>query len=316
MPWDYLADEIPDHTLRYERHCEEVRGFAEELLAQPDLLRKLLPQICRYPEPRPGRTGQRMTAHFGRVIAETSDAPLAWLEPILVALRCVPQDERDFELLSGYFGGLSGAYPEAMEAFKRSASESSDFAPALPLICWRLGIADSDIPLAVSALRSGRLPPWPLMHWTTGGVLAKVRPHAVAPLFDAMLDDGVQAFGVAVDLIGMYSFGDLDKLEDLRPQLRTCAEKLAQLASSELHLLQGHHFTELMKWILEGGRQDRDACAVALSLATALVNLAHDHAERFLEPVLPDLLRGFHDIAWPIIGSAITSDQKLAWRLE
>ena len=316
MPWDYLADEIPDHTLRHERHCEEVRGFAEELLAQPDLLRKLLPQMCRYAEPRPGRSGQRMTAHFGHVFAETSDSPLEWLEPILVALRGVPQGERDFELLSGYVGGLSGAFPEAVEAFKRKASESSDFAPALPLICWRLGIADSDIPLVVSALRSGRLPPWPLMHWTTGGVLSKVRPHVVAPLFDAMLDDGVQAFGVAVDLMGMYAFTALDTLEELRPQLRKCAEMLAQLASSELHRLEGYHFAELMKWILGKGREDPDACAVALTLATALVNLAHDHGEQFLEPVLRDLVRSFPDIAWPIIGGAITSDQKLAWRLE
>ena len=316
MPWDYLADEIPDHTLRYERHCEEVRGFARQLLAQPDLLRKLLPQMCRYAELRPGRSGQRMTVHFGHVIAETSDSPLEWLEPILGALRSVPQGERDFELLSGYLGGLSGVFPEAVEAFKRKASESSDFAPALPLVCWRLGIADSDIPLVVCALRSDRLPPWPLMHWTTGGVLSKVRPHVVAPLFDAMLDDGVEAFGVAVDLMGMYSFGALDKLEDLRPQLGKCAGKLAQLASSELHRLQGHHFAELMKWILGKGREDRDACAVALTLASALVNLAHDHGERFLEPVLRDLVRGFPDIAWPIIGGAITSDQKLAWRLE
>ena len=316
MPWDYLADEIPDHTLRYERHCEEVSGFAGELLAQPDLLRKLLPHMCRYAEPRSGQSGQRMTVHFGHVIAKTSDSPLEWFEPVLVALRGVPQGERDFELLSGYVVGLSGAFPEAVEAFKRRASESSDFAPALPLVCWRLGIADSDISLVVSALRSGRLPPWPLMHWTTGGVLAKIRPHVVAPLFDAMLDDGVQAFGVAVDLMGMYSFGARDKLEDLRPQLRKCAEKLAQLASSELHRLHGHHFAELMKWILGKGREDRDACAVALILATAVVNLAHDHGERLLEPVLRDLVRGFPDIAWPIIGGAITSDQKIAWRLE
>ena len=316
MPWDYLADEIPDHTLRRERHCEEVRGFAEELLEQPDLLRRLLPQMCRFAEPGPGRSGQRMTAHFGHFIAETSDSPVEWLQPILVALRGVPEAEREFDLLSGYLGGLSGAFPETVEAFKQEASESSDFAPALPLVCWRLGLADSDVPLVVSALRSSRLPPWPLMQWTTGGVLGKLRPPVVAPLFDAMLDDGVQAFGVAVDLMGMYSFESRDKLEELRPQLRKCAEKLAQLASSELHRLQGHHFTELMKWILGKGRHDRDGCAVALTLATALVNLTHDHAERFLEPVLPGLIRGFPDIAWPIIGGAITSDQQLAWRLE
>ena len=120
----------------------------------------------------------------------------------------MPQNERDFELLSGYVAGppLRPA-PEAVEAFKRMASESSDFAPSLPMVCWLLGIADSDIPLVVFSLRSGRLPPWRLMPWTTGGVLAEVRPRVVAPLFDALLDDGVQAFGVAVDLMGMYSSG-------------------------------------------------------------------------------------------------------------
>ena len=316
MPWDYLADEIPDHELRHQRHLEEVRRFAEELLAEPDRLRQLLPQMCRRAEASPGRSGQRMTAHLGHVIAESSDSALEWLEPILDALRGVPRAERDFDLLSGYVVGLSPAFSNSVEAFKREASESSDFALALPLVCWRLGVADSDIPIVVAAFRSGRLPPWTLMQWTMGGVLAEVRPHVVAPLFDALLDDGVRAFGVAVDLMGMYSFGARDTLEELRPQLRKCAEKLVELASSELHRLQGHHFTELMMWILAKGRQDRDACAVALTLATALVRLAHDHAERFLEPLLHDLIRGFPDIAWPIIGGAITSDQQLAWRLE
>ena len=94
MPWDHLADEIPDHTLRYERHCEEVRGFcrgASRAAGPPEETAAADVPLCR--APFPGRTGQRMTTHFGHVIAETSDSPLEWLEPILVALRGVPQGD-------------------------------------------------------------------------------------------------------------------------------------------------------------------------------------------------------------------------------
>ena len=131
-----------------------------------------------------------------------------------------PQEVRDFDLLSGYLAGIDKEFPEDVASFKARAAEADVLAPALPLVCWRLGIVASDIPLVLAALHAGRLPPWPLMQWTLGRTLDAVEAHAVAPLFDALLDHSVEGYAVALDLVGMYAFGRHEVLEDFRPQLR------------------------------------------------------------------------------------------------
>ena len=307
MPWDYLRDEEQDMESCHDRQVEAVRELARELVEQPETLRGLLPQLCR--------GSQRMSCPFGHAIAEFSAAPLDSLEVIVAAIEEVPGDERNFDLLSGYLTRIVGDYPGDVEAFKQRAAQSFDLASGLPLICWRLGISISDIELVAGAFQANLLPPWPLMQWTLGGVLAQAPARAVGPLFDALLDHSPQAFGVALDLMGMYTHQSLEKLEDLRPQLRKIAENLTRWEHPRYRHPDGHHFGDLMKWILEQGRQDPDARSVALTLSRAFVDLDDDLRRRFIRPVARTLLEGFPEIAWPIIGNAIISDQLLAWSL-
>jgi len=76
-----------------------------------------------------------------------------------------------------------------------------------------------------------------------------------------------------------------------------------------------HHFAELMGWILAKGRDDRDASAVALSLARQLV-ANEDYYHSLIRPLLPRLLKGFPEIVWPLLGRAIVSERQRAWQLE
>ena len=326
MSWEYLRDEEQDHEQLYLRQVAAVREFAAEFMREPDTLRGLLPRLSRQLEPREGRHPQRMIYPFGRAIADFAETPLDWLDPIGEALGDVPEGERDFDLLSGYLVGISQAYPEEVELFKERAADSDELADALPLVCWRLGIVASDIALVLSALDAGRLPPWRLKHWSFGGVLAEVEAPAVAPLFDALLDHSDEGYAVALDLIGMYAFRRSDVLENLRPQVRKAAENLTRWDHFQRGDIAGHHLADLMKWLLEKGREDLDARAAALALARALVGLKDDTAEgmlrahmmeeRMIEPVIRLLLAGFPEIVWPIVGQGIISDPLLAWRLE
>ena len=325
MSWEYLWDEELDHEQLYLRQVGAVREFAAELLQQPETLRGLLPRLSRQLEPRDGRHPQRMIYPFGQAIADFSDTPLDWLGRITEALGEVPADGRDFDLLSGYLDGIRKAHPDEVERFKVRAAASDVLAPALPLVCWRLGIVGSDIGLVLSALEEGRLSPWQLMQWTLGGVLADVAATAVAPLFDALLDHSNSGYAVALDLIGMYAFGRLEVLEDFRPQLRKAAENLLRWDHSQHRGAVGNHFGELMKWILEMGREDPDARAIALALAWALADLDDSTAkgmagarmieERMIRPVIRLLLGGFPEIVWPSLGQAIISDPLRAWHL-
>ena len=313
MSWDYLSDEEQDHEQLYLRQVGVVHEFAADLMREPDTLRGLLPRLSRRLEPRDGRHPQRMLYPFGQAIAEFAESALDWLDPITEALGEVPEGERDFDLLSGYLVGINVTYPEEVELFKERAAESDVLALALPLVCWRLRIVASDIELVLSALQASLLSPWQLMQWGGGGVLAEVEAHAVAPLLDALLDHSVEGYAVALDLLGMYVFRRLGTLECFRPQLRKAAENLTRYPPPRHHTRSVHYFGNLMKWLLEKGREDPDARAAALDLARALVGLKDDTAEdmlraRMIKPVIRLLLGGFPEIVWPIVGQGIISD--------
>ena len=315
MSWDYLRDDEEDHEQTYARQRDAVRDFAAELLGKPDSLRGLLPRMSRQLGPREGRYPQRMTGPFGEAMAEFPDFPPQWLDSITQALHDVPENDRDFDLLSGHLVGINKNYPHEVERFKERAAESDVLAPALPLVCWRLGIVASDIDLVLSGVAAGRLPPWRLLQWTLGGKLDQVEVHAIAPLFDALLGHGAQGYVVALNLIGMYAFQRQEVLEGLRSQLRKAAENLTRWDLSRSDGSAEHHFGTLMQWLLDKGREDSEARAAALTLARALVSGQEGTAQRMVQPAIRRLLAGFPEISWQVIGQAILSDPVRGWRL-
>lgn len=326
MSWDYLCDdEEEDHEHLYLRQVSAVHEFAADLVREPDALRALLPRMSRHLEPREGRHPQRMTCPFGTAIADVSGAPLEWLGPIEQALHDLPPAERDFDLLSGYLVGLNNRFPEEVASFKKRAAESDVIAPALPLVCWRLGIVAADIPLVLSALNAGRLPPWGLRQWSFGRALDAVEAPAVSLVLDALLDHSVEGYAVSLDLIGMYAFRRHEVLEQFRPQLRKIAQNLRRWQPAGHHASAPHHFGDLMQWLLEKGRDDPDARVAALAISRALADGQDDSTEgmlrarmieeRMVKPLIRLLLRNFPEIAWPIVGQAILSDRVRGWRL-
>ena len=314
MPWDFLDEDDLGSESHYRRQVDAVEDLAAELLVQPVILESVLPQISRASQ-QIGRRNQRMAAPFGHAIGKLSDSPPDWLDPIVAALLDAPKNERDFELLCGYVTGIATDYPDVVRAFKQRAADSAELAPALPGICWMLGITDEDVELALHAFRAGHLHPWALARWAWGGVLETIPAVSLAPLFDAMLDESAEAFGVALRLIGMSAHRRPEKLEELRPQLRKVAENLTRWDRSRYDDMDVHHFGRIMKWLLAKGRQDTDARGTALSLAKAVATFQDHGDNRFIEPILRLLLREFPEVVWPLIGQAIVSDQVSAWRL-
>ena len=308
MPPRYLCDKKMSLEECRRRQGEAVRDLAAEIAMQPAVLTAVLPHLSC------GR--QRMSYVFGTALADLGDSRWDWLEPIILAAVNTPEDERNFELLSGYLTGMARKCLEVVDSFKQRAARSPELAPALPLVCWRLGITSSDIELVMRALEADLLPPWGLMQWTFGGVLARVPASAVAPFFDRMLDHSGEAFDVAVNLMGMYAYGAPEKLEDMRSQIRKCAKNLTRWERSLWSPESDDHFGQLMEWMLNKGRSDRDACATALALATALVKVEDDGDEWRIKPVVPTLLSCFPEIAWPLIGQTIVSDPQRARRME
>jgi DNA-binding transcriptional regulator YiaG len=308
MPWDYPVDEKIDFEERGKLQQEAVEALVGELLNDKDGPAPFLPQLSG--------GDQRMTSVFGKALAKQSADPLVWREPIMGAVAGVPPKERNFSLLAGYFAGLNERDPMAVEVFKQKASSSPVFAPALPLVCWVMGIKDSDVPLVCAALAAGLIPPFMMAQWQLGGVLAKLPPRAAAPLFDQMLKMGDRAYSIGLTLIVMYVHGQRDHLDALRPQLRLAAELAAEVPKRLGQNMDVHHFGELMQWLLAKGRGDDDARAVVVGLAKQLAADPGGGGSDLIKPLMPRLLSDFPESVWPIIGQAIVSDRTKAWRIE
>ena len=310
MPWDFPCGEKLDLEICERRQVEAVRTLAAEIAEQPEVLKGVLPQLSR--------DEQRMAHIFGEAVADSigpGDSSADWLDRIVLAVTQTPENERNFNLLSGYVTSLAKHHPDIVEAFKQKAAQSPQLATVLPLICWRLGIRPSDIGLAIGALQTGLLPVWCLRQWTRGGVLAEVPASEVATLFDTMLDHSAEAFTVAVELMWMYAHGTPDRLDGFRPHIRKAAENVARWRRLRGNVMADYHFENIMKWMLGKGRQDPDAQATALALATALVSTTDWDEGRIMKSVVSTLLSNFPEITWPLIGQAVISDRAQSWRL-
>ena len=308
MPYDYPCGENLDFAVRDQLQREAVQALAAELAQDPDVLERVLPRLSR--------GGQRRAHAFGRALAGVLDPPSEWLEPIVTAFVKTPREERNPDLLAAYVAGMADRHPEAAEAFKTRVAQSPELAPALPLICSRVGIVPSDIPLTLGVLEVGLLDPSHLIQWTVGRCLDDLPISAIVPLFDALFEYSADAFAMGVDLMAMYTHGDREKLKALRPHVLRASECVMRWDQSRPYHMAVHHFGELVRRILENGREDADARAIALSLARALVSDEGEVQQRFVEPVLDLLLSMFPEITWPLIGQAIVSDPDQAWRLE
>jgi hypothetical protein len=310
MSWDYLVHETHDFEAGRKRQREAVEQLTADLLKEPKVIIELLPQLS---------TGEhRMIYEFGRNLAKQAAKPLHWLAPLQEAVAGAPEGRRNYGLLVGYVTGLADKHPEAIDRFKREAVASKIFAPVLVMITASIGIAESDVQLVAAGLRDGMIKPNALVNWTMGGVLAKLPPEAVAPLFGQMLamDDG-NAYSVALDLMGMYVHGAHDRIESLRPQLKLSAANLHHRHKKPGSQMDAHHFKVLMCWLLEKGWDDTDARSVALMLANHLVRDPDGEASELIKPLLPKLLSTFSGVVWPVLSQMIASKDKLqSWRMQ
>ena len=309
MPWDYPEDEKLEYDDRNKRQVQAVEQLAGELLRDHgDALKGFLPQLSR--------GNHRMVLAFGCAIAKLADDPLVWRQPIMAAYEATPLNDRNLGVLAGYLAGLAERDVKAVKEFKEEAARSETFAVVLPLLCANIGITENDVGLVCQALRGGFIPAPMMMQWAFGGVLAKLSPNSVIPLFDQLFTMGEQGFSVAIELMGMYAHSNAPRLEHLRPQLRQAANYPALRGERHGSQMDEHHFTQMMKWVLAKGSKDADARAIAMTLAKQLAADPDGEGRGLIKPLLPQLMKEFSEIVWPQFGQAIVSDRMKAWRFE
>ena len=291
----------------YQRKVETIRKVISEALEQPEILKASLPRLCS------GQTG--MALEIGTAVAELADSPQEWLAPFIEVIEEAPEEERNYDLLSGFVIGLAKSHPNDMDMFKLRAVQTRELAPVFLRVSLHFGITVADIKMATSALQDGLLTPRHFELWSHGGRLAEVPALEVAQLFDTMLVLSNDGFMQAVHLIGMYAYGAPEKLGGLLTQVL----KLAQNATKWQLMRDGVHCKYRFKWImdcmLDKGRNNPDACATALALAKAVAKVERFQEGELIKPLLPRLLSGFPEIVWPLLGQIIVSDPQHALKL-
>ncbi|MCY3821499.1 MAG: hypothetical protein OXH52_19460 [Gammaproteobacteria bacterium] len=308
MPWDYPLGENLDYDEQARRQIETVHSVAADALSQPPVLRDHVPKLCR--------GSQRWAGVFGEFLGARIDSPKDWLQRIATAIQETPDEEQNFDLLAGFLKGLSERDSDTVDAFKRHVAESPDLARSLPSICSRLGLTDGDIPLAVDALRAGLLPPWSLRLWSFGGGLSNMPIESLPSLLDELIDHGTEGVFTAVDMIGMIAHGDHQRLDALRSQITELARSIVHADLLPHDTMIDYHATTVLGWLLDQGRNDDDACALALILSSGFADGEVSHCVMgLISPLLPHLLSGFPEIAWPLIGQRLMKQDFAAWHI-
>ena len=314
MPWDYPSDEKISYEERSQRQIETTRKLAMEILDHPVTLEASLSGLSR------GQ--QRMAYFFGDTIAKSIASPLIWLDKVVQTVVGIPEKDRNYDLLSGFLSGLEENDRDAVESFKHKASTTPELASVFPLFFRGLKISDGDIDLAIGILRAGLLPPGRLLFWSYGSPLDEVPPASVRALMGALLALGHDGFVVAVNLLGMHIIEGLGEIKEYYPQIVKLAGDAALWRESEVQHRLGPQMTDfffqhIMERVLDQGRENSEACATAMALATAVAQIEELDDDLLVRPLLPQLLSNYPEVVWPLIGQAIVDSEPLKqWLLE
>ena len=301
MPGNYPAgEEELDWRERDQKQQEAVRALARDLGKTPRILKCALPQLSR--------GEQRQAQIFGEALGDMPSLfkPFVWRRQITRAALQTPEEERNLSLLIGYSIGIAKRHPRLANPLKRRLAQSSDLVTAFTPVCAGLGVQSSDVELAVDALKRGVLPPRALSGWAWHA-LRSVPPSDTVLLFDALLgQESDEALAAALDLMAAQPPAVRD---GLGPQIRRCVARCVHYGGPAGYT--SHLFERLVGRMLGKGREDADACGVALDLATMMVERGE----------LPgslgrQLLADFPEIVWPQVGAAIIADSDVAWRMQ
>ena len=310
MPWDYPTDEDLNYEEQVKRQNEVILEISREALGNTSILAKHIPQLCK--------GTQRHAALFGKLIAENIPAPEDWLHAIISEVCCLKNSDRNFDLLNGFLEGLSTRAPYEIIKFKYEATSSRILAADLPALCARLGITSIDIQLVVKALKSDIIQPQSLLPWGRGDALGALQSQTLKTLFTELMHSrhGFDGRAIVFNLLSMHAHGASSRLENYRPELLNLASSVFDYEMTAINPMISNDAQRVFGWLLNEGRNDSDACTLALILCRAVAE-SHDSEVRvnLIAPLFPVLLSDFAEISWPLLGKRLLEPTHESWFL-
>ena len=319
MPWHYPCDERLDLDEQQKRQNDIVGSIALEVAAQPQLRHTMLPSLSK------GR--QRKTFEFGDALAQRVAGPQEWLESILLALRAVPIDDQDPQLLAGFLCGLAKSNVMQARQAKRRVTDACEIRHHFVYICAAMGVESDDIEVVTAMLKSRDLPIHYLDHWTRGE-LQELPQSVLSPMLAELVQHSRDGYWMSIKMVYREERKQDEYLE-LGVPIRELLDGYVRWGPRGGHgqSMDDFYFGRVLGQILDGGRLDAEARNAALALATEFVRTQGPDLENASDSdrvwrqdgfssLLRRLLSEFPDITWPLVGGAITSSKIVAWRMK
>ena len=310
-PWGLLHhdDEETDEASLSERLVRPARQLARELAGDPEQLVPHLSSLVR--------RQQRQAFAFGDTLAREVADPNLLLTPILAATAVTPEREMDSALLGGYLHGLNQRDISQVETTLEACAQIPETRHLLPYLTAVVGVTSARLARLRELAATKEINPWHFAQLAGGRALDDLPPSDVGPFLSTLIDAGGDAYAVAIQVLGMYTHGRLEHLDNMRETVRAIYDHLDVSALNDARGgMTGHIFTEITKWLLTRGAGDKDASAAALNLAQSIQQRLEDDDLDALEDILIPLLRDFGTLVWPILGAVATEPSVASYRLQ
>jgi|SRR5271165_2514801 len=310
LPWGYFqpGDDGAEAGMRW------AKALAEECASHWKEFLVLIPMLLA--------GGQRYTHKFGQHILEASPDQEELIDLVVAHLKVIPKEKKNAALLGGLLSSAEKRDPAMVDRKLDAVAGDSDLVELLPWLTAQTSIEIRDLERIAVALRAGSITPDSVRMLSMGSVLSHLAPADVAPLIDALIDDGTGGYWVAVEIMGMYVYQKPERLEGFRQQIRR------MMASFEVSKLSGtqtvmntHHFGRIAMWLIHHGSKDKDAVVAAAHLTEQAVLSCAERLENHVGPgviesILPDILTHCSDVAWPVLSSGLAAHRNRIWNFE
>jgi hypothetical protein len=311
-PWDLLDENERDEKIPLvERLGRRATALGEAVARNIDTLIPLIPELIR--------GEQRQAWVFGSSLIRKVDDKPRIFDEVIFALRGVPSTTRNLSLIGGMVYGVRDTEPALADTVISRFASDAELVWGVPYLTVAAGVTPARLPLVVELAREKRIPAWHFSHFAAGRALYELSPGEVAPLLLSLLRSGGDYWGVALDLIGMFSFQRRGVLNDLMPVLESVFDTLTweEMPKGRSSMVL-HHFKEITEWLLDKGESERIAIKTAIKLAELVRDGSDDgdfQREDALAIIVPVLLRDFGTAVWPILSEGALGADLRAFKL-
>lgn len=247
-PWGSLdiadgEDNDLEPGAAYTRAMERAEAFGAEIATMPEMLESFLDDATVAQE---GRIFQ-----FGQGLASgAQDVDVIWLQ-IMAALERQPQEERQVDVVRGYFSGLAKRNSPELDRYLDDAIQHPTLARHFPLLQSIAGLNDRGIERLHTSLETGIADVWSFRSIATGGVTKPV-PGVLLAAFLRRIESMPNGSEVAIDILQMRYFGDRQDGIDIDDSLILCGQWLLETTELSGSDMRDHWLGEIASVCLSG----------------------------------------------------------------